>query len=217
MTHFPSLCHTTAIWQNVDQMKSAEPVPYLDGKLGSRSVCRCTVEPLFPGTREAVGSGQHRASLRKWYRIPILVRYVPYVYMSTNCTISVIFQYWSEISAGHEICTDSISPRASLLRHTAPATLPRLLGPSSGATGDNQAKERYESSTNCLCIAGRLNVNGAWNTVNCQTLTTFGMAIYIYILNQTPTKPPRNSYKLHSIVWDKYIYSDPNPFQTPPK
>ena len=52
----------------------------------------------------------------------------------------------------------SRAPLCSDILYVRP--LLRVLGTSSGASGVNQAKERYESSTNCLCIARRLNGAG---------------------------------------------------------
>ena len=78
-----------------------------------------------------------------------------------SCTFSVLeISTDREFRRGHELCTGSIFARACVFRNTAPTTLPRLLGSSSGASGVNQAKERYESCTNRLRSAGRLNGAG---------------------------------------------------------
>ena len=59
MTLIPSHSHTTVIRRAWTQMEAPEAVPQLVGKLGSRHVYVCMVEPLFSGSPARI-----RASLR---------------------------------------------------------------------------------------------------------------------------------------------------------
>ena len=54
-----------------------------------------------------------------------------------------------------------------------------------------------------------------YDTVKCQTLTTFGMEIDLFIVTQTPSEPLETRINLQSIVFDTVsILSKPLP---PPK